>query len=70
MINEELTKAHRGMGHPNMDRFIGILRLGKASASTIGLAKEFSCSQCESNARPKPWRRAAPPRELRFNEMA
>ena len=37
--------------------------------ATLGLAKSFECSQCKENSRPKPWRRAAPPRELEFNQV-
>eukprot|EP00435_Cladocopium_sp_Y103_P029207 s2890_g7.t1 len=68
-INVELEKAHRGMGHPHHDRFLRILRLGGASSAVLGLAKMYECSQCKENARPKPWRRAAPPRELSFNQV-
>jgi len=68
-LRNELVKAHRGMGHPNADRFVRILRLGGASNATLGLAKSFECSQCKENSRPKPWRRAAPPRELEFNQV-
>ena len=56
MIRNELTKAHRGMGHPNADRFVRILKLGGASAATLGLAKSFRCSQRKANSRPKTWR--------------
>eukprot|EP00435_Cladocopium_sp_Y103_P020687 s58_g5.t1 len=68
-LRNEVMKAHRGMGHPNHDRFLRILRLGGASVATLGIAKTFECSQCKEDARPKPWRRAAPPRELKFNEV-
>eukprot|EP00435_Cladocopium_sp_Y103_P008670 s753_g2.t1 len=68
-LRNELVRAHRGMGHPNHDRFLRILRLGGASVATLGLAKTFECSQCKEDTRPKPWRRAAPPRELSFNEV-
>lgn len=68
-LNNELHKAHRGLGHPNRDRFYRILKLGGANNAVLGLAKQFTCSQCQEDARPKPWRRAAPPRELTFNEL-
>lgn len=68
-INGELQRAHRGMGHPHHDRFLRILRLGGASSAVLGLAKLYECSQCKESARPKPWRRAAPPRELSFNQV-
>jgi hypothetical protein len=65
----EIEKAHRGMGHPNHSRFLRILKIGKASKAAIGLAKTFRCPQCHESTRPKPWRKAAPPRELSFNEV-
>eukprot|EP00435_Cladocopium_sp_Y103_P070350 s367_g35.t1 len=65
----EIDKAHKGMGHPHHSRFLRILKLGGASNATMALAKMYECSQCRENARPKPWRRAAPPRELKFNEV-
>ena len=68
-LSRELDRAHKGMGHPNHDRFLRILRMGGASNATMALAKMYSCSQCRENTRPKPWRRAAPPRELQFNEV-
>eukprot|EP00435_Cladocopium_sp_Y103_P016165 s1568_g4.t1 len=69
LLSQEIDKAHKGMGHPNHDRFLRILKLGGASNATLALAKMYSCSQCRENKRPKPWRRAAPPRELQFNEV-
>eukprot|EP00435_Cladocopium_sp_Y103_P044561 s170_g12.t1 len=69
MLSQEIDRAHKGMGHPNHDRFLRILKLGGASLATMALAKMYSCSQCRENTRPKPWRRAAPPRELQFNEV-
>ena len=68
-INVELEKAHKGMGHPHHDRFLRILRLGGSSSAVLGLAKMYECSQCKESARPKPWRRAAPPRELSLNQV-
>ena len=65
----EIEKAHRGMGHPHQSRFLRILKLGRATPAALGLAKTFECSQCKESTRPKPWRRAAPPRELSFNEV-
>eukprot|EP00435_Cladocopium_sp_Y103_P073668 s52_g44.t1 len=68
-LNQEIDKAHKGMGHPNHDRFLRILKLGGASNATLALAKMYKRSQCKENTRPKPWRRSAPPRELQFNEV-
>ena len=65
----EIEKAHTGMGHPRHSRFLRILKMGRATPAALGLAKTFECSQCKESTRPKPWRRAAPPRELSFNEV-
>ena len=65
----EIEKAHKGMGHPHQDRFLRILKAGGASPPICSLAKTYVCSQCHENQRPKPWRRAAPPRDLAFNEV-
>ena len=64
----EIDKAHKGMGHPHQDRFLRILKAAGASPLICSLAKTYVCSQCHENQRPKPWRRAAPPRDLAFNE--
>ncbi len=68
-LMQEIEKAHRGLGHPSKDRFLRILRAGKASSLIQALAKTYECSQCREEQRPRPWRRAAPPRELGFNEV-
>ena len=65
----EIEKAHRGLGHPHKERFLRILRAGKASRLIMELAKRFECSQCREEQRPRPWRRAAPPRDFAFNEV-
>lgn len=69
ILNSELMKAYRGLGHPHRDRFYRILKMGGANDAVLGLAKMFVCAQCQEDSRPKPWRRAAPPRELAFNEL-
>ena len=68
-LMKEIEKAHRGLGHPSKERFLRILRAGRASSLIQALAKTYECSQCREEQRPKPWRRAAPPRELSFNEV-
>ena len=69
IILKEIEAVHKGMGHPCNDHLVRILKAGKATQAVCTLAKEFSCSICAESARPKPWRRAAPPRELSFNEL-
>ena len=66
---QEIEKVHRGLGHPCQSRFLRILKMGGASTIIQKLAQQFECSQCKESARPKPWRRAAPPRELTFNQV-
>lgn len=68
-IMREIDRTHKGLGHPSLDRFLRILRMGGASKVTMKLARTYTCSQCLEDTRPKPWRRAAPPRELGFNQV-
>ena len=68
-LMREIERIHRGLGHPCSAILLKILRAGRASKLTCALAKEFVCSTCQESGRPKPWRRAAPPRELAFNEV-
>ena len=61
--------VHRGLGHPCQEIMLKTLRAGNASRLVCTLAREFECGTCQESARPKPWRLAAPPRELSFNEV-
>ena len=65
----EISKAHRGLGHPDKPRFLKILKAAGASDLVIRLARQYNCLQCAASTRPKAWRRAAPPRELETNEV-
>ena len=66
---EKIRRAHNGLGHPDANRMMRILRAGKASPQTLAAMKHFDCSVRESNQRPKPWRRAAPTREIELNDI-
>lgn len=68
-LMHEIQKVHRGLGHPCLSNLLRILNHGKASPLIIALAKEFKCSMCIENKQPRPWRRAAPPRQLEFNQV-
>ena len=68
-IMNEIRAIHQGLGHPCLSHLLKILRAGKASKAVCQIAKEFRCATCEESARPKPWRRAAPPRDIPFNEV-
>ena len=63
-----LQRAHEGLGHPSMDKFIRILRYSKAKPEVIEEAKRLSCSVCRRHQQVKPARRSAPLRELEFND--
>ena len=62
-----LMRAHEGLGHPHLDRFLRILRYAKASPEVLEEARKLQCSVCIQET--KPSRRAAPPRELGVNEI-
>lgn len=66
---EKIRRAHNGLGRPDANRMMRILRAGKASPQTLAAMKHFDCSVRESNQRPKPWRRAAPTREIELNDI-
>jgi hypothetical protein len=66
-----LQRAHEGLGHPNNpnnDRFVRILRYANAKPNVIEEAKKLRCSVCQRHQQVRPARRAAPPKELDFND--
>ena len=63
-----LQRAHDGLGHPDRERFLRILRYSKASEEVLQAAKQLECSICRRHQMTRPPRRAAPPRELGANE--
>ena len=62
-LQKLVRRAHEGMGHPDRERFIRILRSGRAPEEVINIAKELKCSVCEAYRLPAPPHRASPPRE-------
>ena len=58
-----VRRAHEGLGHPETERFVRILRHGKAPQAAIDIAKSLQCSVCQTYKLPDPARRGAPPRE-------
>ena len=52
-----------------MQHMLKILKAGNASKAVCQIARDFTCATCLESSRPKPWRLAAPPRELPFNEV-
>ena len=65
-----VRRAHEGLGHPETQRFVRILRHSKAPEEAINIAKGLRCSVCESYKLPEPSRSAAPPREdLYINDL-
>eukprot|EP00435_Cladocopium_sp_Y103_P029748 s1932_g7.t1 len=67
-LNRLLQRAHEGLGHPSLERFLRILRYAKAKPEVLEQARKMKCSVCERHRQVRPARRAAPPRELSFNE--
>lgn len=64
-----VKRAHDGLGHPARDKFTRILKEAKASPEAIQEARKLRCSTCKKHAQIHPHRAAAPPRELRFNQV-
>ena len=58
-----VRRAHDGLGHPETERFIRILKHGNAPSEVIDIAKNLKCSVCQAYKLPNPARRGAPPRE-------
>ena len=63
-----VRRAHEGLGHPDRDRFLRILKYSKAKPDVLAEARRFTCSVCERHQQVRPTRRSAPPRELAFND--
>lgn len=68
-LKQLIKRAHEGLGHPNKERFLRILRFSKAKKEVLEAAQQLQCSVCERSKQVKPSRRAAPPRELGVNEV-
>ena len=68
-LQQLVQKAHEGLGHPHLERFLRILKGAKATKEVIQVAKQLRCSVCEKFSQTRPPRRAAPPRELGINEV-
>ncbi|CAE7259161.1 RE1, partial [Symbiodinium sp. CCMP2456] len=65
-LERMVQRAHEGLGHPETNRFIRILRHSKASEEVIEIAKKLRCSVCEAYKLPAAARQGAPPREELF----
>eukprot|EP00435_Cladocopium_sp_Y103_P035126 s1424_g9.t1 len=64
-----IKRAHEGLGHPHLERFLRILRYSNANKEVMDAARKFRCSACERNSRVRAAKRAAPPREINVNEV-
>ena len=69
-LSRLVRRAHEGLGHPDRDRFIRILKYSKAKPEVLAEARCFTstCGVCERHRKVRPSRRSAPPRELEFND--
>ena len=63
-----LQRAHEGLGHPSVERFVRILRYANAKPNVIEEAKKLKCSVCQRHQQVRPTRRSAPLKELEFND--
>eukprot|EP00439_Symbiodinium_sp_Y106_P005857 s5960_g1.t1 len=62
-LEKMVRRAHEGLGHPERERFLRILRHSRAPEEVIQIAKDLRCSICEAYRLPDPARRSAPPKE-------
>ncbi|CAE7928011.1 RE1, partial [Symbiodinium necroappetens] len=65
-LERMVHRAHEGLGHPELNRFLRILRLSKVSDQVLEVAKKMRCSVCEAYKLPAAARQGAPPREELF----
>ena len=65
-LEKMVRRAHEGLGHPELQRFLRILRHSGADPEVVEIAKKMRCSVCEAYRLPDPARRSAPPREEFF----
>ena len=48
-----IKKLHQNLGHPPNHDLVRVLRHGQASSEAINLARDFQCSFCQSQVKPK-----------------
>ena len=65
-LERMVQRAHEGMGHPDVHRFVRILRHSEAPEDVINMAKNLRRSVCEAYKLPAAVRQGAPPREELF----
>ena len=68
-VLQTLTKLHKNLGHPPNADLIRLLRHGQASDLAISLAKNFTCSFCQSREKPKTPLPANTDRVCEFNKQ-
>ena len=65
-----VRRAHEGLGHPELNRFLRILKASKVKPEILEIAKNLRCLVCQQLSMPATRRFSAPPREnLQFNDL-
>ena len=65
-----VRRAHEGLGHPEVNRFLRILKASRVKPEVLEAARKLRCSVCHTFQPPATRRHAAPPREnLQFNDL-
>jgi hypothetical protein len=68
-VRKEVRKMHSGLGHPERQTFLRILKLGGASMEAIEYAKIWECPVCQAKKRPpKPQVATSNTRPFGFND--
>ena len=62
-LEKLVRRAHEGLGHPDNNRLVRILRQSQAPEEAVQIAKDLKCSVCASYRLPDAPRKSAPPRE-------
>eukprot|EP00913_Durusdinium_trenchii_P002397 g2213.t1 len=64
-----VSKLHRQLGHPSNDKLCRALHDAKFPSEVIEVAKNFSCSNCNSDVQKKIPKPASLPQASHFNEL-
>jgi hypothetical protein len=69
LVRKEVRKTHSGLGHPERQTFLRILKLGGASPEAVEYAKVWECPICQAKKRPpKPQVATGNVRPFGFND--
>ena len=68
-VMTSIKKLHQNLGHPPNNQLVRVLQHGGASSEAIRCAREFKCSHCEAQVRPRPALPGQTHRVTEFNAL-